>query len=415
MSRGPRREQILEVAATMFASSGLKTPLRDIATACDMLPGSLYFHFDSKEAIVLELVQRYMDDLDCVAQDGRERLRESDSGPLLERVIEFGKAIASCADRHRAVLLVTLYGLPSGASDELRQLVRRAPAAIHETMSEILQPENGADRIRPGIDLALLADRLCESMVRNGITSAHLGHDRTRLPELRCRVLLEGLATRPPSNAALDRSDALRSAQEIVATWNVDADADDRVTRLKAVARAEFGRRSYEVTTLREIAAAAGLSTGTVYRLFPAKEMLLESIMGTYADRRKAAWGAVLNSDSSPLEKVDALTWLYIELLEYFGDELRIQLSLARASPASVERVVPPNCWRDLESLLTAGTRAGEIRLVDGSARLYARCLYEALWTPEAIVRAAGVAGAHALARDSVLAGALSRSEDPSG
>ena len=75
------------------------------------------------------------------------------------------------------------------------------------------------------------------------------------------------------------------------------------MTRLKAVARAEFGRRSYEVTTLREIAAAAGLSTGTVYRLFPAKEMLLESIMGTYADRRKAAWGAVMGMQESTLRR----------------------------------------------------------------------------------------------------------------
>ena len=36
---------------------------------------------------------------------------------------------------------------------------------------------------------------------------------------------------------------------------------------LRAVARAEFGRRGYEATTVRDIAKAAGLSTGTVYRL----------------------------------------------------------------------------------------------------------------------------------------------------
>ncbi len=55
-SDGARRAEILETAATLFASSGLRTTLKDIADACGILPGSLYHHFDSKEAIVIELV-----------------------------------------------------------------------------------------------------------------------------------------------------------------------------------------------------------------------------------------------------------------------------------------------------------------------------------------------------------------------
>jgi AcrR family transcriptional regulator len=60
---GGRRAEILETAARLFASSGLRTSLQQIAAACGILPGSLYHHFESKEAIVVELIERYRADL----------------------------------------------------------------------------------------------------------------------------------------------------------------------------------------------------------------------------------------------------------------------------------------------------------------------------------------------------------------
>jgi len=55
---GSRRTEILDTAAALFASSGLRTSLKEIADACGILPGSLYHHFESKEAIIVELVER---------------------------------------------------------------------------------------------------------------------------------------------------------------------------------------------------------------------------------------------------------------------------------------------------------------------------------------------------------------------
>ena len=64
---GARRTEILETAATLFASSGLRTSLKEIADACGILPGSLYHHFESKEAIIVELIERYRAELDEIA------------------------------------------------------------------------------------------------------------------------------------------------------------------------------------------------------------------------------------------------------------------------------------------------------------------------------------------------------------
>src|SRR5215831_7162480 len=111
---GARRDEILETAAALFASSGLRTSLRDIAEASGILPGSLYHHFDSKEAIILELVQRYNDDLQRIAKEARDTLHEPVARPMKQRVLEFGRSIAAVGIEHSAALLLTLYEAPEG-------------------------------------------------------------------------------------------------------------------------------------------------------------------------------------------------------------------------------------------------------------------------------------------------------------
>src|ERR1700756_2178388 len=93
---GARREEILETAASLFASSGLRASLKEIADAAGILPGSLYHHFDSKEAIIGELVRRYQDDLDRVAKEALDALHELAPRPAEARVVELGEAIAAC-------------------------------------------------------------------------------------------------------------------------------------------------------------------------------------------------------------------------------------------------------------------------------------------------------------------------------
>jgi AcrR family transcriptional regulator len=66
MPREPqdRRERILDSAAALFARKGVAaTTVREIAIEVGILSGSLYHHFDSKEAIVDEVVSSYLEDL----------------------------------------------------------------------------------------------------------------------------------------------------------------------------------------------------------------------------------------------------------------------------------------------------------------------------------------------------------------
>jgi AcrR family transcriptional regulator len=409
---GARREEVLETAASLFASSGLRTSLKEIADAAGILPGSLYHHFDSKEAIIVELVRRYQDDLDRVAKEALDALHELDPRSVEERVVELGEAIADCAVRHRAALLLTLYEPPTNSGDELAELARQTPTAIYGAMSGILQKGQGSGEIRSGIDLQLLAERICQSMLHVGVGVFHRSQAAHHLPAQKCRVFLHGVAVRPPAKTALDRSKAMHAAREVIGRWGRADDDDDRVAHVRAIARAEFGRRGYEATTIRDIAAASDLSTGTVYRMFSSKDELLLSIMQSYSDHFATAWSAVVGSGSSPLEQLDALMWVNIHVLDRFSEEFKIQLAWLRQSPPSKLDLglALGRQLQQLKSLLAAGEKAGEIRVEGASADAKARSLYELLLTPETIVRSAGTKAAHALARETVLRGAAPRS-----
>ena len=53
---------VLSNAARLFREKGFeRTSLKEIAEACNMLPGSLYYRYNSKEALLVELMRRGVD------------------------------------------------------------------------------------------------------------------------------------------------------------------------------------------------------------------------------------------------------------------------------------------------------------------------------------------------------------------
>jgi AcrR family transcriptional regulator len=410
---GSRRTEILEAAASLIAASGLRTSLQEIADAAGILPGSLYHHFESKEAILIELIRRYHADLDRIGEDAQQRLDEPEPGPVSDKLVELGSAIANCAVRHRAALQLTFHEPPAGADQELVELAGRPPSAVQGAMLAVLRAGRWSGAIRPEIDLPTLADRICQTMLHVGLDVIRRKAAADRVAAVLCRILLDGLASRPPGDAELDRSSALRAADEVIDAWSDggDSDPDDKAAYVRTIARAEFGRRGYEATTVRDIAAAAGLGTGTVYRLIGSKEELLASIMRSFGKKVGAGWVRVLHTKASPIEKLDALSWVDINALDQFHDEFRIQLAWMRQSPPDTPNpgLAFSTRLRQLRSLLTEGIRSGEIRIDSPSTAVLARCVLDVLWIPENIVRKAGRRGALIHARDTVLRGVADR------
>lgn len=97
-----RRRELLATAAEVFAAQGYNaTTVRKIADAAGMLAGSLYYHFDSKEGILDEILSTFLDEL----WQGYDSVLAADLGPretIEALVTESFREI----DRHRAAVAI---------------------------------------------------------------------------------------------------------------------------------------------------------------------------------------------------------------------------------------------------------------------------------------------------------------------
>ena len=406
-----RKAEILETAAQLFSSSGLRTSVHEIADACGILPGSLYHHFESKEDMFVDLVESYQGDLDRVAEKALLD-HASDPRPPSDQIVALGLAIAECAMRHRAALLLTLYEPPAGASRQLVRVVNRAPAAISDAMLAILRAASADGHLRRELHLELVADRICQSMLHQAIAADY----QTRWAEratLKCEMFLHGLAMRPPSDDRLDRSRARGVADDAIAVWDDhEGEPDDKGALIRSVARSEFARRGYELTTIRDIAAAAGVSTGAIYRMVETKDDLLASIMRSFVERITLGWNRIMDAPSTSVEKLDALLWFNIHVIERFTEEHRIQsLAFQVLPPKSPARrwTLPAQLRRQLKVLVSEGRQARELQIEGASLETGARCVFALVWTPENIVEQVGVRGALDFERNLLVRGAAAR------
>ena len=405
-----RRTEILQTADSVIAEYGLRASVQQIADAAGILAGSLYHHFESKEAILVELIRRYHADLDRVGDVALERLDQPDPPPADELIIALGRDIARCAAGHRAALQMSFFEGPS-SDPELAALTERRPEKIQAAMSQALRAGRWSGYLRPEFDLPVLADRLCQSMLHVGLDVIRHKASSDAVATLKCRMALHGLATKRPTDATLDRSRAMAAANAVIDSWTDDGDGQDKAAHVRAVARTEFGRRGYEMTTIRDIAAAAGLGTGTVYRIIGSKDELLMSIMLNFGQKVGGAWTDIMSSDATVIEKLDALNWLNVNALDRFTDEFRIQLAwLRQSAPATKSPAFSFDTRiREMKSLLSEGIRAGEISIDSPPGDMLARCVIGDGWIPENILRDIGVRNSQLLSRDTMLRGISAR------
>ncbi|MEU8775405.1 TetR/AcrR family transcriptional regulator [Streptomyces sp. NPDC048606] len=97
-----RRRELLDTAAEVFAAQGYDaTTVRKIADAAGMLAGSLYYHFDSKESMLDEILSAFLNELWA----GYDTVLAAGLGPretIEALVTESFREI----DRHRAAVAI---------------------------------------------------------------------------------------------------------------------------------------------------------------------------------------------------------------------------------------------------------------------------------------------------------------------
>lgn len=141
-----RREALLDAAAAMFAAKGYDgTSIRDIAGAVGMLPGSLYYHFKSKEDLLL-----------AVYRKGVTRFEEAIAEALDQTTNEPWQAIEAACAAHLSTLL--------DGGDYARivspEFMRSFPPAILTTLNaERDRYERHFEKLIAALPLGLETDR----------------------------------------------------------------------------------------------------------------------------------------------------------------------------------------------------------------------------------------------------------------
>jgi AcrR family transcriptional regulator len=396
--------------------------VKDVGDACGILSGSLYHHFESKEAIVIELIERYQAELDQVGADALERAGGIGPGSAYDQMLSLCLSIVHTAVRHRAALQLTLYEPHAAASERLVELTHSAPLAVQSAMEEILRRGQASGAIKTDFTVTILAEQIVL-----GMRSVAIRHVRGSIPldqmaAALCHLLINGIATGAPTNRRLDGSRARQAADEAILAWQDSAEEklDEKMALLLSVARAEFARRGYEATTMRDIASAAGMGAGSIYRSVPSKEALLASIMNSYQSNLGAAYKKVVSSESTAIEKLDALTWLNINVLDRFTQEFQSQLAWLREIPPDTTSLgtSAEQRFSQLRKLLREGLRSGEISLDNtGVARsspaVLAQCVRDLIWVPVQTVEREGKQAMLSYWRTSALRGIATKSNRP--
>ncbi len=146
------RQRVLDAAARLFREHGYAAvSLRDIAEAAGMQVGSLYYHFESKEQIVTDVldigitlvhesVQDTIDDLPA-GTPAREAVRTAIRAHLLT-LLQFSDYTSAN---------VRIYGQLPKQAQEANLAVRQA---YEQCWDRLLQSAAKAGALRPGTDLS---------------------------------------------------------------------------------------------------------------------------------------------------------------------------------------------------------------------------------------------------------------------
>src|SRR5258708_26227616 len=88
-----------------------------------------------------------------------------------------------------------------------------------------------------------------------------------------------------------------------------------RVAGLVQAAGAVFQERGFEAATMAEIAARADARIGSLYRFFPNKDVVAETLMSQYAEALRAEYDAIHAhaADATPQELADILIDLLVK------------------------------------------------------------------------------------------------------
>jgi AcrR family transcriptional regulator len=192
---GSRRQQLLDIAAGLFAERGFtNTTVRDIADAAGILSGSLYHHFDSKEAMVDEL----LDTFQTALWEEYDAIEASDRSPRakLEAVV---RVSFDAIDQHHSEVAIFQNDAAHLAGFDRFAYLEERNVRFRDLWTGLLREGIEAGELRSDLDVELVY-RFLRDTVWVAVRWYRPGGDLSPsdIADQYLRILLEGIATSRP-------------------------------------------------------------------------------------------------------------------------------------------------------------------------------------------------------------------------
>ncbi len=176
MAQRNLREQLVDGGSRVIYEKGFHaTSVNDIARAAGVPKGSVYNHFESKEALALEALRRYGDsyDLGVLRGDGAplDRFRAFLSA-VIERTVEHGVE-QGCLLGNLSVEMATHEG-------PIRELAGEQLDAWGAAFATVLREAQATGDLDPTLDPGVLGDFLVDAY-EGAVARAKLRRDRAPL------------------------------------------------------------------------------------------------------------------------------------------------------------------------------------------------------------------------------------------
>jgi AcrR family transcriptional regulator len=335
---GANRERLLVLGASLFATQGYaQVSVRDLAARIGVTTGAIYSNFNSKGELLAAV-------LDVRITADMERSERSRPGSWLPQVVHGSFLRASERGQMRALLLEA--AAASRTDPELRDSLRPTLTALINRWINDYRAWQRTGDVDPDVDMADLLTVLWAIELGIGVLEAQ-GAMRIKAVALADFIggflqSLEGEGAVRPRDIALHHfgfatvppqtRKGARSSSVARPTANRPPPHEPHgepmtPTRLIDVATELFAEKGYGAVTVRDLARATGLTTGSIYGNFANKALLLVEAIETLITRVEDLPASLLES-GSPMEQVEFH-------LQNFSERARLRALLIEGAAAA--------------------------------------------------------------------------------
>ncbi len=300
------RRRILAAARDCFGRCGYDgTTNKEIATAAGITQAAIYHYFPSKQ----DLFGAVFREMQRTTFARFEAVVDAHTG-LADKI----KAVLDVAadmhvDDRTLATFTAIAPIEIRRHPELRRALGQDALAVYDFFDRLV--DSAADDLEPDVDPASVVNLLVA--MSTGFSQFGAISRTVEAHGMAIRSfgrLIDGTLLVPAGEGAAAPARKRRKASLHPAML----DDTDTSRRILAAARTCFGASGYDVTTNKDIGAAAGVTAGAIYRYFPSKQDLFVSVYHEVMDSVFTEFEKVVIGPSGMAERLKAVLDLCVEM-----------------------------------------------------------------------------------------------------